>query len=85
MSKVRLWRYVVALIGVLPGNLCTVYAGDVARHVSGRLVGDAAEQHYSDMHYVLMIGGLFVAVISVSLIARMAYRMVKDDVSPEKI
>ena len=80
VSKVRLVSYLVALVGVLPGNLCTVYAGDVARHVSGRLVGDASEQQYGTMHYVLMIGGLFMAVISVSLIARIAYRMVKDDV-----
>ena len=82
VSKVRLVSYWVALVGVIPGNLCTVYAGDVARHVSGRLVGDASEQQYGTMHYVLMIGGLFIAVISVSLIARTAYRMVKDDVPP---
>ena len=80
VSNVRLWRYIVALIGVLPGNLCTVYAGDVARHVS-RLAG--GNEHEGTMHYVLMIGGLFVAILSLSLIAKTAYRMVKEDVPPD--
>ena len=80
VSNVRLWRYSAALIGVLPGNLCTVYAGDVARHVS-RLAG--GNEHEGIMHYVLMIGGLFVAIVSISLIARTAYRMVKEDVPPD--
>ena len=80
VSNVRLWRYLVALIGVLPGNLCTVYAGDVARHVS-RLAG--GNEHEGTMHYVLMIGGLFVAILSLSLIAKAAYRMVKEDVPPD--
>jgi uncharacterized membrane protein YdjX (TVP38/TMEM64 family) len=79
VSNVRLWRYSLALIGVLPGNLCTVYAGDVARHVS-RLAG--GNEHEGTMHYILMIGGLFIAILSLSLIARVAYRMVKEDVSP---
>lgn len=76
VSNVRLWRYLLTLIGVIPGNLCTVYAGDVARHVS-RLAG--GEEHYRTMHYVLMIGGLFVAVLAVYMIARTAYRMAKED------
>ena len=76
VSKVKLWRYLLALLGVLPGNLCTVYAGDVAKHVN-RLArkGD----HDSMMHDVLMIGGLFLAIVAVFFIARTAYRMAKED------
>ena len=77
VSDVRLWRFLVALVGVLPGNLCTVYAGDVAKHVS-RLAGGNEDK--GSMHYVLMIGGLFIAILTLSLIAKMAYRMVKEDV-----
>ena len=81
VSNVRFWRYMVALVGVIPGNLCTVYTGDVARHVS-RLAG--GEEHHGPMHYVLMIGGLVIAIVAVSLVAKIAYRMVKEDELPEK-
>ncbi len=76
VSGVRFWRYLLAVLGVLPGNLCTVYAGNVAKHIGRRVTG---HESYPLMHYVLMIGGLVLAVFVVFFIARMAFRMAKED------
>ena len=76
VSTVKLSRYLLALIGVLPGNLCTVYAGDVAKHVNRLARGT---EHDSVMHYALMIGGLFLAIVAIFFIARIAYKMAKED------
>ena len=73
-SDAKFWPYAFALIGVIPGNLVTVYFGAVANHVAKKA---AHADNLSDTHFVVMIVGFAVTIIVVAIVAHVAHRALK--------
>lgn len=73
-SDVRFWPYAFALIGVIPGNIATVYFGTVAKHVAKK-AADADD--LSNTHFYIMIAGFAVTIAIVAIVAHVARRALK--------
>lgn len=73
-SDVRFWPYAFALIGAIPGNIATVYFGNVASHVAKHA---ADSDDLSNPHFYIMIGGFVVTIIVVAIVAHVARRALK--------
>ena len=77
VSSVRLRPYLLALVGVIPGNVATVYFGSLASHVAKRSVKGASMDNLSDWHFVLMGFGFLVTLVVVVVIAHVARHTLK--------
>lgn len=74
-SDVRFWPYALALVGVIPGNVATVYFGAVAKHVAKKA---AHADNLSETHFMVMIGGFAVTIAIVAFIAHVAHKAIKE-------
>ena len=77
VSSVRLRPYLLALVGVIPGNVATVYFGSLATHVAKRSVKGASVDNLSDLHFVIMGFGFLVTLVVVVVIAHVARHTLK--------
>lgn len=77
VSSVRIKPYLLALVGVIPGNVATVYFGSLATHVAKRSVKGASMDNLSDLHFVLMGFGFLVTLVVVVVIAHVARHTLK--------
>lgn len=76
-SKVRFWPYTLALVGVIPGNIATVYFGSLACHVAKKTVKQGSVDNLSSAHFYMMGFGFLITLIVVVVIAHVARHTLK--------
>lgn len=75
VSRISFKNYLIASPGVLPTLFAVVYYGDVAAHLTKLATG---LEHHSPAHYVSMIVGAVVAVVTTVYITHVARKALKD-------
>lgn len=76
LTQVRLWDYVVASIGMLPGTLLYVYAGAVAGEVAA-LAGGVAPAKGAG-YYAFWVVGLTATVAVTAVVTRIARQALQE-------
>ena len=82
VSKARFKPYLLACIGMIPGNLSTVYVGFAARHAADlakRMKGhdDHLPTGDSLIHEVTLFVGLAAAIVASVVVAKIAMRAIR--------
>jgi uncharacterized membrane protein YdjX (TVP38/TMEM64 family) len=76
LTRVRLFDYALACIGMLPGTLLYVYYGKVVGDVAAIAAGMAPERGAA--HYVVLGLGLLATVVVTTLVTRIASRALRE-------
>ncbi|MDP7030409.1 MAG: VTT domain-containing protein [Phycisphaerales bacterium] len=82
VSRARFRPYLLACLGMFPGNLSTVYVGYAARHAADlarqvKASGGHLPAGDSLVHEITLFGGLAAAIIASVVVARVAMRAVR--------
>ncbi len=82
VSRARFRPYVLACLGMFPGNLSTVYVGYAARHAADlarevKQSGGHLPSGDSMVHEITLFGGLAAAIIASVVVARIAMRAIR--------
>ncbi|WOO39701.1 TVP38/TMEM64 family protein [Rubellicoccus peritrichatus] len=75
VSRISMKNYLIASPGVLPSLFAVVYYGVLAAHLTKLASG---LEHHSPAHYISMVGGAIVAVITTVYITHVARKALKD-------
>jgi uncharacterized membrane protein YdjX (TVP38/TMEM64 family) len=90
MSRARFRTYVIACIGMFPGNFSTVYIGYAAQHAAA--LAKDLKQHGGHLpagdsliHEMTLFLGLGAAIVASVVVARIAMREIRNatKISPE--
>ncbi|QDU61649.1 SNARE associated Golgi protein [Planctomycetes bacterium Pan216] len=74
-SDVKFRNYTIALIGMLPGNLASVYFGSVAKHVM-KIAGHV--ESHDNYHDTILFGGLILYALVSTFLAHYAYKALRE-------
>ncbi len=77
LTRVKLWHYVVACLGMLPGTLLYVYLGSAASTVAGA-VGDSDGGGRSPAEWAFLGAGLLATLIVTIVVTRIARRALAE-------
>ncbi|MBG80072.1 MAG: hypothetical protein CMJ39_05090 [Phycisphaerae bacterium] len=80
--------YMIACIGMIPGNFSTVYMGFVAKHTSDLARQLKADPHHlahgdSMVHEITVYGGLVVSIIASLVVARVAVKAIHRETAKQ--
>jgi len=76
LTKVRLWDYVVASLGMIPGTLLYVYYGKLAGDVAALAAGAGPEKDWK--YYTVLVVGLVATVVVTTYVTRLASRALRS-------
>jgi len=76
LTKVKLWDYVVASLGMIPGTLLYVYYGKLAGDVAALAAGAGPEKDWK--YYTVLIVGLVATVVVTTYVTRLAGRALRS-------